>query len=342
MKFQDYYDTLGVKRTADPGAIKQAYRKLALEWHPDRHAGEGQAAAEQKFKQVAEAYEVLSDPEKRNQYDRLGEHWQSGQDFQPPPEGQSMSPEEFGRMFGEGGGFSDFFKSMFGDQFRRGFGEGQPHPRYRHRGADVRAELSLTVQQVLQGGKRRFEVPTTAACPRCGGVGAVGRHVCPACGGVGSLHSVKQVDLNLPKGVRDGQTLRLQGLGEPGVEGGQTGDLYLTLRLASDDVYRCLGSGLEADVAVAPWELLDGARVDVLTPDGVLVVNVPPGTRPGARLRLRGKGLEDGRGGRGDFYVVLRCALPEALSDRQRELIRELKSAGPASVTGGARHGGAT
>jgi len=339
MKFQDYYEILGVDRTADQAAIKKAYRKLAMKWHPDRHTGESKEEAEKKFRQLSEANEVLSDPEKRKKYDRFGKHWQQGQDFRPPPGGQSMSSEEFARMFGEGGGFSDFFKSMFGDQFRRGFEEARPHPRYRHRGADVRAELTLTVQDALQGGKRRFEVPTTSACPRCGGAGSLGEHICPVCGGLGSLRSVKQVELNLPAHIRDGQTLRLKNLGEPGAEGGQTGDLYLTLRLVSDDVYRCQGLDLEADVPVAPWELLDGARIDVRTPDGVMVVAVPKGTAAGAKLRLRGRGFDDGRGRRGDFYAVLRCVLPRSLSERQRELIRELKAAGPDVVAGGARQG---
>lgn len=342
MKFQDYYEILGVERTADTAAIKKAYRKLALEWHPDRHSADGKGEAEKKFKQITEAYEVLSDEEKRRKYDRFGKDWEHGQDFQPPPGGRGMSPEEFAEAFGEGGGFSDFFKSVFGDQFRQGYGSGGAHPRYRHRGADVQAELELTVGQAIGGGKSRFEVPATSACSRCGGLGFLGQHVCPSCGGVGHQSSRRTVDLTIPRRVRDGQSLRLRGLGEPGMEGGETGDLILTLRLRSDETYRCSGPDIEADVPLAPWELLKGARIDVRTPDGVLVVTIPPETRAGARLRLRGKGLDDGRGGRGDFLVVVRCALPEPLTGRQRELILELEQGDGGNVTGGARVGGST
>jgi DnaJ-class molecular chaperone len=253
-----------------------------------------------------------------------------------------MSPEEFAAMFGgQGTGFSDFFTGMFGEAFGRsaaGAG-GARHRRFRHRGADLRAELSLTVGEALAGGKRRLELPVTAACERCGGVGFVGEHVCPVCVGVGSVHKRRTVDLAVPRAVRDGMTLRLKGLGEPGEAGGETGDLLLTLRLSGDRVYRCVGDDIEADVPIAPWEALAGARVDVRTPDGVVTLTVPAGTLAGQRLRVRGRGLDDGRGGRGDFHAVVRLALPDGLSERQAALIRELASAGPSRVSGGARAG---
>ncbi len=340
VKYQDYYEILGVPRDAGAGAIKKAYRKLALKWHPDRHKGGEKAEAERRFKQISEAHEVLSDAEKRAKYDRLGENWQHGQEFHPPPGGRTMTPEEFANLFGDAGGFSDFFTSFFGDQFRGFAGRGARHARFRHRGADVRAELNLPLGEALRGGRRRCEIPATMACQRCGGVGFLERHVCPACGGVGQTRSVRAVDVTIPRPVRDGMALRLKGLGEPGGEGGETGDLYLTIRLESDEVYRRRGADVEADVPLAPWELLDGCKVDVRTLDGVLVVTVPSGSREGGRLRLRGKGFDDGRGGRGDFLVVLRCALPEPLSPRQEELIRELGGSGPGRVAGGAREGG--
>ena len=336
MKFQDYYEVLGVPRDADAKAIKQAYRKLALEWHPDRHPeGPGQDAAEERFKRIAEAYEVLSDKEKRSRYDRLGEQWEQGQDFQPPPGAQTMSREEFESMFG-GGGFSDFFEQMFGDQMRANFeGSGARHGRWSHRGADVRAELVLPIPAAIRGGSSGFQVPVTIDCPRCGGVGHASGHVCPTCTGVGRVRQEKHVDLTIPKDVRDGMLLRLEGLGEPGDGDGEPGDLHLSLRLKNAGGYRLVEDGLEADVPLAPWEALAGAAVDVRAPTGLLTVNVPPGTAAGKRLRLRGQGLPDGKGGRGDFFAVLRLALPEDLPEDARAALLDLASAG--SVSGGAR-----
>ena len=182
MKFQDYYEVLGVPRDASADDIKKAFRKLALKWHPDRHKEGEREHAEATFKGINEAYEVLSDPEKRKRYDQFGQNWQHGQEFNPGPEDVRMRPEDFERRFGRGG-FSEFFESMFGDQFGSAFERrgGQAHRRFRHRGADVRAELGLTLEDSLRGGKRRFEVPTVQTCPRCGGVGFIDDHVCPTC-----------------------------------------------------------------------------------------------------------------------------------------------------------------
>ena len=341
VKFQDYYEVLGVPRDADADAIKKAYRKLALKWHPDRHQGAGAEEAEKRFKELNEAYEVLSDQEKRTRYDRFGANWQHGQDFTPPPGASQTSREDFERAFGGSGGFSDFFSQMFGDQFRANFGGSRRrHARYSQRGSDVKAELELEVGRAIAGGKSRFSFPARVSCERCGGVGFVGEHVCPVCAGVGRVTQTRTVDLKIPADVRDGLELRLRGLGETADEAsGEPGDLYLTLRLASDDTYRLRGADLEADVPLAPWELLSGAKVDVRTPRGVVTATIPARTRAGKRLRLREQGFADGRGGRGDFYVVVRLALPESLSARQEELLRELARAAPpgSRVAGGAR-----
>ena len=338
MEFQDYYEVLGVARGASPDEIKKAYRRLALEWHPDRHPEEKRAEAEARFKRVSEAYEVLSDPEKRERYDRFGENWEHGQDFTPPAGERTMSPEEFERVFGGASGFSDFFRGMFGDSFRRDFeGRSAQHARYRYRGADVRAELRLSVGDAIRGRKSTFQVPASAACLRCGGVGLVGEHVCPSCTGLGELRETKTVELKIPSSVRDGMVLRLRGLGERAVGGGEPGDLHLTIRLESDDAYRLRGADLEADVAVAPWEAAFGTEVEVRAPSGTTRVKVPANTPAGRKLRLRGQGLDDGRGGRGDFIIVVRLALPERLTKRQRELLRELAATQTDPVTGGVR-----
>jgi len=325
MKFQDYYERLGVARDADEETIKKAYRKLAMKWHPDRHKEADRATAEAEFKQIAEAYEVLSDAESRKKYDRFGEKWKQGEDIAPPPGEKTMTPEEFQAAFGGGGGFSDFFQEMFGGKFRQDVDAGpRRHARYGYRGADVRAELHLTVSDALAGGKRTFEFPVRVSCPRCGGVGHVERHVCPECVGVGQVQKRKTIDLKIPDGVRDGMTLRLKGLGEPGDGGAESGDLHLVLALDDDATYRRVGSDLEARATVTPWDAFLGTKVDVRTARGTATVKIPPGTRSRGRLRLRGHGLADDAGGRGDFYVVVEMDLPAVLDERQKQLLADL------------------
>ncbi len=338
MKFQDYYQVLGVERSADQDAIRTAYRKLALQWHPDKHPEGERTAAEERFKRISEAYEVLSDPEKRSKYDKFGEHWEHGAEFTPPPGQGSMSREDYAQAFGGHGGFSDFFEQMFGEQLRQNMaGSSEQHARYRHRGSDVRADLSLKIGDAILGGKRQFEIPATVSCPRCGGVGAIAEHICPTCAGVGQLRENKTVSLSIPETVHDGQTLRLRGLGEPAMQGGEAGDLRLTLRLQSDEVYRLQGEDVEADVPVAPWEAMAGTKVSVRSPRSIAVATIPPNTPAGAKLRLREQGLSRKGGGFGDFFIVVRYALPGDLSAEQRQLLDKLSEISAAEVLGGAR-----
>ncbi len=349
MKFQDYYETLGVPRSASADDIKRTYRKLAKEWHPDRHPPHRRAEVEAKFKQIAEAHEVLSDPEKRKRFDQLGEHWRHGQDFQPPPGGgRTMSQEEFARMFGgafgggggrggAGGGFSDFFGQMFGDMFAgdgaRARG-GRPSRPQAQRGDDVEADLELSVGEALRGGKRAFELQVHQPCEQCDGDGRLDFGACPACGGIGHARAKKSVEITVPQDVRDGQVLRLRGLGQPG--DGAAGDLLLQLHLVPDDVHRMRGEDVEADVVVAPWEALDGTKVEVKLQKGTASVRIPAGTRAGARLRLRGHGLARPSGERGDLLLVVRLGLPESLTAEQQATLRKLGE-GSAPVRGGVR-----
>lgn len=336
MRFQDYYDVLGVPRDAKPEVIKKAYRKLALEWHPDRHAGA--AKAEARFKQINEAYEVLADPEKRSKYDRFGEHWEQGQEFQPPPGSagtRAASGADSEAAFGAGGdqGFSEFFRSMFGEQYAQNFAGGpKTHARYRYRGADVRAELRLPLSVAIEGGRHGFEFLAEASCPTCGGTGFVDPHVCPTCGGLGRVRRHKQVELKIPDNVRDGMKLRLRGLGEAGDGGGEVGDLHLTLRFADDEHYRLVNGQLEAQAVVTPWAAHAGGKLDVRTAQGVITVSVPAGSRTGSRLRLRGQGFSDGHGGHADAYLRLSMDLPTSLSDRQKALLEELAADADTSV----------
>lgn len=334
MKFQDYYEILGVARDADEATIKKAYRKAALKWHPDRQAkkdddGSAAQAAELKFKAISEAYEVLSDPEKRSKYDQFGENWKHGQDFEAPRGEETMSREEFERAFGGAGGFSDFFSSMFGRQFQRDFGQDAGrHARYRHRGADVRAQLQIPIGQAIARGASKFDFPATLSCPRCGGVGFIRsettQHVCPTCAGVGRVREHRSVELKIPEDVHDGQTLRLRGLGESGDAGGEAGDLYLTLHLREDGRHRFVDGKLEIDADVTPWDAEFGTSVDVRTPRGVVAVKIPPGSRGGSKLRLRGQGFRTKPPQ--DAILVVRIVLPPNLSDEQRDLLRQLQA----------------
>lgn len=329
MKFQDYYEVLGVPRDADADALKKAYRKLALEWHPDRHSGPERAKAEERFKQINEAHEVLSDPKKRAKYDRFGEHWEHGQEFQPPPGARGPANADFGDLFGSGEGFSDFFRSMFGEEYAHDFGARTRRPQHT-RGTDVEAELHLPLDVALSGGIHRFELPGVTECPTCGGEGQLGTRTCPACAGLGRVRRKREVDLRIPEGVRDGLVLRLRGLGEPGDSGAEPGDLHLVLRLEDSERLRLVEGELEARVTLTPWDAHLGTKVDVPTARGTVTVTIPPGTRSGRRLRLRGQGLADGRGGHADAYVRVELDLPAQLDARQEALLRELQSPSPA------------
>jgi DnaJ-class molecular chaperone len=171
------------------------------------------------------------------------------------------------------------------------------------------------------------------ACPRCGGTGAAGRHVCPTCAGVGQVRSRKTIELKIPDDVRDGMRLRLKGLGEPGTDGAESGDLHLLLRLDDDATYRRTGSDLEARATVTPWDAFAGTKTDVRTARGTLSVKIPPGSRARSRLRVRGHGLADESGGRGDLYVVVEIDLPAVLDERRKELLRQLAAAGEGRAT---------
>ncbi|MFT4512269.1 MAG: DnaJ-class molecular chaperone [Planctomycetota bacterium] len=320
--FQDYYTTLGVSRDASGDDIKRAYRKLAKDWHPDRHPEDERDEVEKKFKSISEANEVLSDSEKRQRYDSLGANYQHGQDFQG---GGGVDPEQFANMFGGrggmgggGGGFSDFFGQMFGDMFS---GRGRPQARPQL-GADAEASIEISVGEALHGGKRAFTFRMRTPCDVCDGQGRLTNGACPACGGLGASNQQKNIDLKIPDDVRDGQVLRLRGLGQPGAAG--PGALLLTLKLVADDVYSLRGRDVEAEVVIAPWDLLDDTKVNVAVRGGTATARIPVGTKPGEKLRLRGQGLHKTDGARGDLFLVVRLGLPEELSERQRELLQQL------------------
>lgn len=331
VKFQDYYETLGVDRNASDKEIKSAYRKLARKWHPDLHPPADKKKAEEKFKQINEAYEVLKDPEKRKKYDQLGSRWKEGQGFQPPPDMDGVRFYTSGDFSGgsfEGfeGGFSDFFKMFFGGGGPKGrTADGSRSARRRTvRGEDVESDIELTLEEAYKGVTRSIRISGGAVCPDCGGTGQRGSGFCPRCAGTGSIPDEKILEVKVPPGVREGSRIRLKGQGGNGLGGGPKGDLYLKVRLKPHPYFRLKDNDVEVDAVIRPDQALFGGRIQVETLDGPVNVKVPPGSRSGSRLRLRGKGFPVKGGGRGDQYVRLVIDLPADLSEDEKSLYRKL------------------
>ena len=328
--FQDYYKTLGVERSATEKEIKTAYRKLARKWHPDLHSGDEKQKAEEQFKQINEAYEVLSDQEKRAKYDRMGANWRDGQDFKPPPD---MGDFKFytnmgGGGMGGAGGFSDFFEMFFGSG---GSGSGSPFGQAGRsaraggsaRGQDVEAELELTLEEAYRGGEKHLQLSTREACPSCGGSGIAGDSFCSRCGGTGTGAGMKTLTVKIPAGVHEGSRIRLKGQGGEGYAGGAKGDLYLKVRLLPHPRFRVQGDDLETGVVLRPEQAVLGDQVSVPTLDGPVKMKVPAGIKAGRRLRLRGKGMPR-KDGRGDEFVRVIIDIPDTLTPEEENLYRQL------------------
>ncbi|MGD0621825.1 MAG: J domain-containing protein [Thermacetogeniaceae bacterium] len=336
--FQDYYEILGIKREATEKEIKSAYRKLARKWHPDLHTGKQKAEAEEKFKKINEAYEVLSDPEKRSKYDRLGSNWRNGQDFQPPPDwGDNVrfyNSADFpggADGFQGAGGFSDFFETLFGGGAfgRATAGAAAAGARRRtrgpQRGQDVETEIELPLEEAYHGVSKTIQLSTGAVCTECGGAGTRERGFCPRCGGTGQVPDTKTLEVKIPAGICNGGRIRLRGQGGEGTGGGARGDLYLKVRLLPHPVYTVKGSDLETEIRLLPDQAALGDKVKVPTLDGPVIMTIPPGSHAGIRLRLREKGLPGNGGQRGDEYVRLVIDIPPALSEEEKDLYRQLQ-----------------
>jgi len=298
MRYKDYYKVLGVARDARPEEIKKAYRLLARKFHPDVSR---EPNAEDRFKEVQEAYEVLKDREKRVAYDQLGA-WRPGQDFRPPPEWG----ERFGRTrsgFGpEAAGFSDFFAELFGG------GRGHAGGGFAMRGQDIDATVELPLRQALTGTEASF------------------RLAIPEWDASGRMTAVERsVKVRIPRGVTDGEKLRVPGKGGHGAGGGPAGDLYLTVVFLPDPLFRTSGHDAWLEVPIAPWEAALGADIEIPTLEGKARLKIPAGSRAGQKLRLAGKGLpRPGGRGHGDLYALIQIAVPPSPSERERSLFEEL------------------
>src|SRR5688500_4774154 len=315
VQFKEYYEVLGVPRTASDDDIKKAFRKLARQYHPD--VAKDKKSAEQKFKEINEAYEVLGDSAKRKKYDELGPNWKQGAEFRPPPGWEGFGG---GRRPGAGGyqefhfggtGFSDFFEQLFGGgrARTRGFGTA-PGDDLAERGEDIEGDIMVTLEEAFKGSTRTISVERGVTCDNCGGTGERNRRVCTTCGGAGRVHKTEQYQMRIPPGVSNGQKLRLAGRGEAGVGGGAAGDLYLRVRFAKHPDFQVEGNHLVYEAALAPWEAVLGAQLSVPTLDGRVNIKIPAGTQNGRRLRVRSRGLPQRGGGQSDLFVVVRIEVP--------------------------------
>lgn len=319
VQFRDYYEVLDVAKSATEDEIKTAYRKLARKHHPDVNPGD--KSAEEKFKEINEAYAVLSDADKRKRYDQLGQNWKAGEEFRQPP-GWGDTHVEYGDLFGRGrsqGGFSDFFESLFGGRSARG-GAG-----FALRGQDAEAEIALTLEQAHRGMKRNITLEVMETCADCRGTGSKGNDLCPICRGAGFLRRPKSLEVTIPAGVRDSSIIRLAGQGEPGANGAPAGDLLLHVQIQPHRLFNVVGENdVQIEMPVAPWEAALGTNIPVPTLDGPVQMKIPADAQGGQRLRLRGRGLNRRGGGRGDEYVKLKIVNPPKLAPKERELFEQL------------------
>lgn len=317
VQFKDYYESLGVPRGASEAEIKRAFRKLARQYHPD--VAKDKKKAEEKFKEINEAYEVLSDPAKRKKYDELGADWKAGAEFRPPPgwepfgggrgfRGRAPGGQEFQFDFG-GTGFSDFFEQLFGQQARGGRGGfrappgfGDDEAEFAERGRDVEGEILVTLHEVAHGSVRAVTLTSEA----------------------GGRTKSQTYKVKIPAGVGEGQRLRVAGRGEAGVGGGEAGDLYLRVRYARHPDFEVDGHNLIHEAELAPWEAVLGTNLSVPTLAGRVNIKIPPGTQNGQKLRVRGRGLPRRGGENGDLFVVARVEVPQRVTDTERKLWEQL------------------
>jgi molecular chaperone DnaJ len=350
MAARDFYEVLGVSKSASQDEIKKAYRELARKWHPDRNPGDEQA--EERFKEIQQAYDTLSDEEKRKQYDAGGRFAGFGAGGFPGGGGAGGFP---------GGGFASDVGNIFSTFFR---GRGQQGPR-EQRGRDLESEVRLSFDQAMHGTQIAVSVPTTGECPtchgsgarpgtsprtcprcegtgidaqsqglfsisqpcpECGGQGEIIDDPCPTCHGSGVTEETKRYRVNIPAGVHDGSRIRLSGKGEAGYRGGPSGDLYVTTRVAPSPVFTQRADGnLEVDLPVSVTEAIQGGEIEVPTLNGTKTIRIPPGTQQGSVQRLRGEGPPRTKGaGRGDIHYRIRVDVPTELTDEQREAVEKL------------------
>jgi DnaJ-class molecular chaperone len=343
VEFKDYYRILGVDRSADDKTIKSAYRKLARKYHPDVAKGKDDG---QRFREITEAYEVLSDPDKRRRYDTLGPDWQ--RHVQTGPAGQ---PGGAHVEYGDLGDFSDFFRTIFGDAAPRGGGRGAPGFgrggfggvedfsgfSRGSRGEDVQANVTITFEEAYSGTRKTFDFELEEPCPTCHGSGNVGGKPCATCHGGGWQRSRRQVDVRIPAGVRSGQKVRVAGEGGGGT---RRGDLYLAVTVAPHRDFERKGDDVTLTLPITAPEAALGSALEVPTLRGKVSMKVPPATSSGRIFRLPGYGMPRLKGGgAGDQLVTVRIVMPSELTTEEKELYERLKALRSDSPRGGYAQG---
>ncbi|MBV9712750.1 MAG: J domain-containing protein [Ktedonobacteraceae bacterium] len=330
MDYKDYYKILGVARGASADEIKKAFRKLARKYHPDVNPGDKKA--EERFKEINEAYEVLSDADKRKKYDTLGPNWQ--EQFGPSASGTRRTYHYSGGRGSQfdfdpnGAGFSDFFEALFGRSNMGGRGNTGSSARdmRRRAGDNIEQPVEVTLQEAYLGGSRTFNIQSTEICPTCQGTGEVGGRLCTTCSGQGMVPRNKRIQVKIPVGVDNGSKIRVAGEGQPGIGGGPRGDLYLVITVKPDPLFERKGDDLYTDVEVELVKAMLGGEVPVPVPDGRrLVLTIPPETQNNRTFRLAGKGMPRLRGeGNGNLFARVKVVLPMQLSVEERALFEKL------------------
>ncbi len=317
---RDYYHILGIPRTASADDIKKSYRRLARQYHPDLHSGGKKTEMEKKFKELNEAHEVLSDPDKRKKYDQYGAEWEQAEAYERAR--QQAGARGFGGDAGSGAHgaehFSDIFENLFGGRARSGGAQG-----FSVQGEDLETEAELTLREVLSGVTKRVTMREPIRCSTCQGNGRLKGRPCPSCLGSGSVLHAKTIEVRIPAGVQDGTRVRVAGKGQPGMSGGRAGDLYLHVTILPDPVFRRQGSDLHVTLPVWPWEAALGSEVMAPTLGEPVRVKIPPGSRADSKLRLKGKGLPTAGGGHGDLFLHLQITLPPKLTEEERSLYEQ-------------------
>ena len=359
---RDYYEVLGISKGASEAEVKKAFRKLARKFHPDVNPGD--KTSEQKFKELNEAYEVISDAKKRQQYDQFGHAAFEAGFGQGAGPGAGFGFEGFGQgaEFFRGGGFEDAFGDLFGGRAARSRGP--------QKGEDASYAVEVDLEDAVFGKTMQVDLRREAACSSCGGTGSqpgtsprtcptcrgtgavsagrgfmqfqqtcptchgegsVNPNPCRTCGGSGAVQKSERINVKIPPGVDNGSKVRVAGMGGPGHKGGPAGDLYIITRVRPHHYFERKGDNLHSEVPVSVREAALGDKIEIPTVDGVVSLTIPPGTQNGQQLKLKGKGVPHlGGGGVGDHYVTIRVVTPTGLSERSRELLQELDRLNPA------------
>ena len=333
MEYKDYYKTLGVAREASADEIKKAFRKLARKYHPDMNPSDKKAEA--KFKEINEAYEVLSDPDKRGKYDTLGPNWY--EQFGP---GTTSSRRTYGGRgtpfdFDEnsGSGFSDFFETLFRHTSPTG-ARGTRTDFRRRAGDNIEQNVDVTLQEAYVGATRAYNIQSPEPCPICQGAGDINGRICTNCGGQGTVSRTKRIQVKIPAGVDSGSKIRIAGEGQPGFGGGPRGDLFFVINVKPDLTYERKGDDLYMDIDVDLVTTMLGGEVTVPTPDGrKLMLTIPPETQNGTVFRLAGKGMPRLKGdGKGTLYTRVKVVLPMRFTEKERQLFEELARSRKAEI----------